>query len=104
MTKEEEFVQLWTAWYTENMISAVRLVWPQMIEAIKESRRVLGIDLAIQAPNVAVVADEEGKIVSEAIRFELSIEELERVERWALRGMPEGTKLHVVMEKTFPAT
>lgn len=65
-------------------------------------RRVLGIDLAIQALNVAVVADEGGHYIGEAIRFELSIEELERVEQAALRGMPEGTTLHVVMEKTFP--
>jgi transposase len=62
----------------------------------------LGVDLGIRAPSVAVVADEEGKVISGAIRFELDVKELARVEQEALRGAAEGTKLHVVMEKTFP--
>jgi transposase len=65
-------------------------------------RRMLGVDLGIRAPSVAVIADEEGKVISGGIRFELDVKELARVEQEALRGAPEGTKLHVVMEKTFP--
>jgi len=66
-------------------------------------KRTLGVDLGINAPCVAVGLDEQGEEVLEATRFELSLEELERVERGALRGAKPGTKLHVVMEKTFPS-
>jgi transposase len=61
------------------------------------------VDLGINAPCVAVGLDEQGMEVLEATRFELSLEELERVERGALRNAAPGTKLHVVMEKTFPS-
>jgi transposase len=61
------------------------------------------VDLGINAPSVAVGLDEQGKEVLQAVRFELSLEELEAVERAALRGAEPGTKLHVVMEKTFPS-
>ena len=54
-------------------------------------------------PALQSVLDEQGEEVLEATRFELSLEELERVERGALRGAKPGTKLHVVMEKTFPS-
>jgi transposase len=63
---------------------------------------ILGVDLGIRAPSVAVLADEQGRIVGETLRFELSVEEMERVERTILAGAPEGAKLHVVMEKTYP--
>ena len=62
----------------------------------------MGIDLGIQAPSVAVVLDEEGKVLVDGLSFELSAEGLERVEHSALEGVAEGTKLHVVIEKTFP--
>ena len=65
-------------------------------------RRMLGVDLGIRAPSVAVIANEEGEVISGGIRFELDVKELARVEQEALRGAAEGTKLHVVMEKTFP--
>lgn len=66
--------------------------------------RVVGIDLGIQAPSVAMVAETDGRIIGAAIRFELDVEELERVEALALTGAKEGTKLHVVMEQTYPTS
>jgi transposase len=66
-------------------------------------KRTLGVDLGINAPCVAVGLDEQGTEVLEATRFELSFEELEWVEQAALGGAKPGTKLHVVMEKTFPS-
>ncbi len=66
--------------------------------------RVLGVDLGIQAPSVAMVAETDGTILGNAVRFELSIDELERVEASALEGAKEGTKLHVVMEQTYPTS
>lgn len=66
--------------------------------------RVLGLDLGIQAPSVAMVADTDGTVLGQAIRFELDIEELEGVEAAALAGAKEGTKLHVVMEQTYPTS
>ncbi len=65
--------------------------------------RTLGVDLGINAPCVAVGLDEQGEETLGATRFELSFEELERVEQAALRGAEPGAKLHVVMEKTFPS-
>ncbi|MGH9337322.1 MAG: IS110 family transposase, partial [Vicinamibacteria bacterium] len=65
-------------------------------------RRTMGIDLGIQAPSVAVVVDERSEVLVDGLRFELSVEELDRVERTALEGASEETKLHVVIEKTFP--
>jgi transposase len=66
--------------------------------------RVLGVDLGIQAPSVAVVADTDGAILGNAVRFELGVDELERVEATALKGAEDGTKLHVVMEQTYPTS
>lgn len=66
-------------------------------------RRTMGIDLGIQAPSVAVLLDEQGEVIVDGLRFELSVEELERVERSALEGATSGTSLHVVIEKTFPS-
>ena len=66
--------------------------------------RVLGLDLGIRAPSVAMVADTDGTIIGNAVRFELGIVELERVEAAALEGAKEGTKLHVVMEQTYPTS
>ena len=34
------------------------------------NRRVLGVDLGIRAPSVAVVADTDGTIIGNAVRFE----------------------------------
>jgi transposase len=62
----------------------------------------MGIDLGIQARSVAVVLDERGEVLVDGLGFELSVEELERVERAALENAESGTKLHVVIEKTFP--
>ncbi len=64
--------------------------------------RILGLDLGIRAPSVAVVADERGRKIGKTLRFDLDVKEMERVERSALSGEAEGTKLHVVMEKTYP--
>lgn len=66
--------------------------------------RVVGVDLGIRAPSVAMVAETDGTIIGNAVRFELSIEELERVEAVALEGAKEATKLHVVMEQTYPTS
>jgi transposase len=63
--------------------------------------RVLGVDLGIRAPSVGLVG-ESGQVIGKALRFELSVEQLEQVERCALAGAPAGTQLHVVMEKTAP--
>jgi transposase len=65
-------------------------------------QRTLGVDLGVKSPNVAVVWEEQGQRLIKVICFELSLKELERVERAAVAGAPEGRKLHVVMEKTFP--
>ena len=43
-------------------------------------------------------------ILGNAVRFELSIDELECVEVAALEGSKEGTRLHVVMEQTYPTS
>jgi transposase len=61
------------------------------------------VDLGISAPSVAVGLDEQGNEVLKAVWFELGMEGLERVEQGALEGTQPGTKLHVVMEKTFPS-
>ena len=66
------------------------------------NQRTMGIDLGINAPSVAVVLDERGDVLVRGMRFEVSVEELERVERSALEGTPPGAKVHVVIEKTFP--
>ncbi len=65
-------------------------------------QRTLGIDLGIQSPSVAVVMDEQGEAVVGGLPFELSVEGLERVEQAAVREAAPGSKLHVVMEQTFP--
>ena len=61
------------------------------------NHRVLGVDLGIRAPSVAVVADTDGTIIGNAVRFvlQLGIDELVRVEVAALKDAKEGTKLHV---------
>ena len=51
--------------------------------------RVVGIDLGIRAPSVAMVADTDGTIIGNAVRFELGIDELERVEVAGLEGAKE---------------
>ena len=66
-------------------------------------QRTLGVDLGVKSRHVAVVWQEEGQKLIEVLRFELLLEELGRVERAAMAGAAEGTKLHVVMEKTYPA-
>ena len=68
------------------------------------NRRVLGVDLGIRAPSVAVVADTDGTIIGNAVRFELGIDELVHVEVAALKDAKEGTKLHVIMEQTYPTS
>jgi transposase len=69
----------------------------------KVEKRILGVDLGINAPSVAVGLDEHGNEVLKAVRFELGLEELERVEQAVLRDAKPDTNLHVVMEKTFPS-
>jgi len=74
-------------------------------ERTRETRmnqRTMGIDLGIQSPSVAVVLDERGEVLRDNLRFELKVEELERVESAALEGSAPGTKLHVILEKTYP--
>ena len=66
------------------------------------NQRTMGIDLGINAPSVAVVLDERGDVLVRGMRFEVTVEELARVERSALEGAPLGAKVHVVIEKTFP--
>ncbi len=62
----------------------------------------MGLDLGVRAPSVCVVLDEQGEPVLDGASFGLNIVELEGLERKALEGAPAGTKLHVVMEKTYP--
>lgn len=67
-------------------------------------RRVtMGIDLGIKAPSVAVLLDEESNILIDGERFELSLEALERLECMALQAAGAESRLHVVIEKTFPS-
>lgn len=66
-------------------------------------QRTMGIDLGVKSPNVAVVWEEEGQRPIEVVKFDLFLKEFERLERAGLSGAAEGTKLHVVMEKTYPA-
>ena len=66
--------------------------------------RVVGVDLGIRAPSVAVVAETDGTILGKALRFKLSVDELERVEAEALEGAEQGVKLHVVMEASYPTS
>ena len=57
--------------------------------------------MGIRAPSVAVVADTDGTIIGNAVRFELGIDELVHVEVAALKDAKEGTKLHV---QTYPTS
>lgn len=66
-------------------------------------QRTVGIDLGVKSAHVAVVWEEEGQRIIEVIKFDLYLKELVRIERAAIAGASEGTKLHVVMEKTYPA-
>ena len=66
-------------------------------------QRTMGIDLGVKSLNVAVVWEDDGQRVIEVVKFDLLLKEFERLERAAMAGAAEGTKLHVVMEKTYPA-
>lgn len=63
--------------------------------------RIVGVDLGVKSKSVSVVLNGSREVIK-SLRFALSVEELERVEREALEGSEDGTRLLVVMEKTFP--
>jgi len=62
--------------------------------------RTIGIDLAINAAHMAVVADEQGKVITPLIRLETTPEELEALLGRAREGVNEEQPLRVVMEPT----
>jgi transposase len=66
------------------------------------SRRLVGIDLGIASRHSVRVLEADGQVVGRASCVP-SVESLAGVERAALAGAPEGTRLAVVFEPTGPA-
>lgn len=62
--------------------------------------RTIGIDLAINATHKAVVADEQGKVITPVIRLETSPEDLEALLGRAQEEVDEEEPLRIVMEPT----
>jgi len=67
-----------------------------------EGQRVVGIDLGITSAHTAVVLASDGSEVCRR-RCVPTVESLGALEAAALGGVPEGTRLHVVLEPTGPA-
>jgi hypothetical protein len=65
-------------------------------------RRLVGIDLEIATAHTARVLDGEGAVIAKRKAWPTA-ESLGEVERAALGGCPDGTKLEVVIEPTGPA-
>jgi len=65
-------------------------------------RRLLGIDLGIASAHTAVVLRSDGTEVCRR-RCHPSVESFGELEREALQGAPEGTRLEIVIEPTGPA-
>ena len=66
------------------------------------SRRLVGIDLGIASRHSVRVLEADGQVVCRASCV-LTVASLAAVERAALAGAPEGTRLAVVFEPTGPA-
>jgi len=65
-------------------------------------RRLLGIDLGIASAHTAVVLRADGTTVCRR-RCHPTVESFTELERQALEGAPEGTRLDIVVEPTGPA-
>ncbi len=65
-------------------------------------RRLVGIDLGIASAHTVRVLDGDGQTVARR-RCWPTVDSLEEVERGALAGTAEGTRLEVVIEPTGPA-
>jgi len=65
-------------------------------------RRLVGIDLGIASRHAVRVLEADGRLVCRASCVP-AVESLAAVERAALAGAPEGTRLAVVFEPTGPA-
>lgn len=65
-------------------------------------RRLVGIDLGIASAHTVRVLDCEGNTLQRCKAWP-TIESLSELERAALAGAPEGTRLEVVLEPTGPA-
>src|SRR5260370_10489475 len=66
------------------------------------SRRLVGIDLGIASRHSVRVLEADGQVVCRSSCVP-TVESLSAVERAALAGAPEGTRLAVVFEPTGPA-
>lgn len=66
------------------------------------SRRLVGIDLGIASAHAVRVLDESGKTIAKRKAWPTE-PSLADVEKTALSGAPDGTRLEVVMEPTGPA-
>ena len=66
------------------------------------SRRLVGIDLGIASRHSVRVLEADGQVVCRSSCVP-TVESLTAVERSALAGAPEGTRLAVVFEPTGPA-
>src|SRR5450755_507877 len=65
-------------------------------------RRLVGIDLGIASRHSVRVLEADGQVVCRSSCVP-TVESLSAVERAALAGAPEGTRLAVVFEPTGPA-
>jgi transposase len=65
-------------------------------------RRLVGVDLGIASAHTVRVLDGHGNVVAKR-RAWPTVESLTEIERAALAGTAEGTRLEVVMEPTGPA-
>lgn len=66
------------------------------------TRRIVGIDLGIASAHTVRVLDETGTTLAKR-KAHPTVNSLEEVERAALAGCPEGTRLEVIVEPTGPA-
>ncbi len=62
--------------------------------------RTIGIDIALNATHKAVVADEQGTVITPVIRFHTEPEALQNLMRRAREGKADDEPLRVVMEPT----
>jgi transposase len=66
------------------------------------TRRIVGVDLGIASAHTVRVLDESGATLAKRKAYP-TLESLTEVERSALGGCPEGTRLEVIVEPTGPA-
>jgi hypothetical protein len=65
-------------------------------------RRIVGLDLGIATKHTVVVMRGDGSVLARR-RCRPTLSSLESLERAALQGAPEATRLEVVIEPTGPA-